>query len=180
MQPGGSASGLGASHLGQSINVTGPSSALDAVSAQKRMMEYDSVIKAMNSRRKEKKPFAPISYMKEKVSSEKIPDLASTYTLLSHLVAESSDGSAPGERAFAKGYMAEDQSRERCEVLTKIVSNGTAWLEKAFVNHVNKVLADNVKEIQVGGVPGFRSKVTAFVSWKFLNHPLSAQLEVSS
>jgi len=180
MQPSTSASGLGASRLGQSVNGTGPSSALDAISAQKRMMEYDSAVKTLNSRRKEKKPFPIISYMKEKVSSEKIPDLTSTYTLLSQLVAESPDGSAPGERAFAKGYMAEDQSRERCDVLTKIVSNGTAWLEKAFASHVNKVLADNVKEIQVGGVPGFRSKVTAFVSWKFGNHPLSAQLEVSA
>jgi len=141
-------------------------------------MEYDSVVKSLNARRKEKKPFPIVSQMKEKVNSEKIPDLSATYTLLSQLLMENADGSAPGERAFAKGYMAEDQSRERCDVLTKLISNGTAWLERAFATHVNKVLTDNVKEIQVGGVPGFRSKVTAFVGWKFGNHAISAQLEV--
>lgn len=160
------------------MNGGNSSNALEVVNTQKRMMEYDSVVKSLNARRKEKKPFPIVNYMKEKVNTEKIPDLGDTYTLLSQLILESAEGSAPGERAFAKGYMAEDQSRERCDVLTKLISNGTAWLERAFATHVNKVLADNVKEIQVGGVPGFRSKVSAFVGWKFGNHPISAQLEV--
>jgi hypothetical protein len=173
-----SASTIGASRLGQSANGSG-ANALEAINAQKRMMEYDSVVKSLNARRKEKKPFPIVSHMKEKVNSEKIPDLSGTYTLLAELLNEKPDGSAPGERTYARGYMAEDSSRERCEVLTKLVANGTNWLEKIFANHVTKTLADNAKEIPVGGVPGFRSKVSAYVGYKFKSHPIANQLEVS-
>lgn len=179
MKPNFSASTMGG--LNQSTRSSNASNALEAVKAQQKMMQYDSVVKALNSRRKEKKPFPIINYMKGQVSSEKESDLGATYTLLSQLLSESADGSAPGERAYAKGYMAEDHSRERCEVLTKLISNGTAWLERAFAAHVDKVLSEKVKEIQVGGVPGFRSKVSAYVTYNFekRSNPLSVRLEVS-
>ncbi|KAH8084740.1 Nup93/Nic96-domain-containing protein [Filobasidium floriforme] len=177
MKPNFSASTMGG--LNQSTRSSNASNALEAVKAQQKMMQYDSVVKALNSRRKEKKPFPIINYMKGQVSSEKESDLGATYTLLSQLLSESADGSAPGERAYAKGYMAEDQSRERCEVLTKLISNGTTWLERAFAAHVDKVLSEKVKEIQVGGVPGFRSKVSAYVTYNYekRSNPLSVRLE---
>ena len=54
------ASVLGASRFGSSTltaPTTSGSTSLDSINAQKRMMEYDAVIKTLNANRKENKPF---------------------------------------------------------------------------------------------------------------------------
>lgn len=167
---------------------SGHPSSLPQIQLQKLMMSYDAIIKQLNTYRKSKKPFPLLHYFSSQISGvsvsaaqanvgasaleksmlarsggsdeKTLQDLKQTYSLLTQLVAESADGSSPGERHYARIYTSEDPS----DVLNKLVNNAKKYLEKEFEEYVNREI--DIKKIQTGGVPGWGTRMAAWVSWE--------------
>ncbi|WVQ97122.1 hypothetical protein IAU59_004232 [Kwoniella sp. CBS 9459] len=146
-----------------------------------KMVRYERVIGELNQRRLRKEPFELCQALEETVKGDsKYPLLPTAYHLLAHLTQEpslrdSSDGYAstsgapyaPGEpvqeRQYATAYLGDQRSNHATLLRGRLVMGGRRFLERDFERHVDETIAKNPKEAALGGVPGIRNKIRAFV-----------------
>ena len=67
------------------------------------------------------------------------------------------------ERQYASAYLGDVRSPAARSLRERMVSGARSFLEKDFVSHVTDTIAKFPKEAALGGVPGIRNKVRAFV-----------------
>ncbi|WVQ62366.1 uncharacterized protein L199_000506 [Kwoniella botswanensis] len=146
-----------------------------------KMVRYERIIGELNQRRLRKEPFELCQALEETVKGDsKHPLLPASYHILAHLTHEPSlrdsadyastsaePAYAPGEpvqeRQYAAAYLGDQRSNHAALLRGRLVVGGRRFLERDFERHVEETIAKNPKEAALGGVPGIRNKIRAFV-----------------
>ncbi|WWC66561.1 uncharacterized protein I206_100464 [Kwoniella pini CBS 10737] len=145
-----------------------------------KMVRYERVIGDLNQRRLRKEPFELCQALEETVKGDsRHPLLPASYHILAYLTYEpslresadyastSTETFAPGEpvqeRQYASAYLGDQKSNYATLLRGRLVMGGKRFLERDFERHVEEVIAKNPKEAALGGVPGIRNKIRAFV-----------------
>ncbi|WWC86091.1 uncharacterized protein L201_000962 [Kwoniella dendrophila CBS 6074] len=146
-----------------------------------KMVRYERVIGELNQRRLRKEPFELCQALEETVKGDsKHPLLPASYHILAYLTHEPSlrdsadyastsndAGYAPGEpvqeRQYASAYLGDQRSNHATLLRGRLVMGGRRFLERDFERHVDEIIAKNPKEAALGGIPGIRNKIRAFV-----------------
>ncbi|WWC58422.1 uncharacterized protein I303_100962 [Kwoniella dejecticola CBS 10117] len=145
-----------------------------------KMVRYERVIGELNQRRLRKEPFELCQALEDTVKGDsKHPLLPASYHILAYLTYEpslresadyastSTEPFAPGEpiqeRQYASAYLGDQKSNHATLLRGRLVMGGRRFLERDFERHVDEVIAKNPKEAALGGVPGIKNKIRAFV-----------------
>ncbi|GFZ43143.1 hypothetical protein JCM24511_00862 [Saitozyma sp. JCM 24511] len=100
-----------------------------------KMVKYERVISNLNERRKSKQPVELCQALEETVKGDQ----------------------------YAGAYLGDPRSANAVLLRGRLTAGGRRFLERDFENHVDEVIAKHPKEAALGGVPGIRNKVRAFV-----------------
>ncbi|WRT63978.1 uncharacterized protein IL334_000905 [Kwoniella shivajii] len=146
-----------------------------------KMVRYERVIGDLNQRRLRKEPFELCQALEETVKGDsKHPLLPASYHILAHLTHEpslrdtadyastsSEPHHAPGEpvqeRQYATAYLGDQRSNHATLLRGRLTMGGRRFLERDFERHVEETIAKNPKEAALGGIPGIKNKIRAFV-----------------
>ncbi|EIW72690.1 hypothetical protein TREMEDRAFT_70789 [Tremella mesenterica DSM 1558] len=141
-----------------------------------KMMKYERVISELNQRRSRKDPFELCQALEASVKDDsKHPMLSTAFRLLAHMTYEPSlrDPSAFSEntsraeqvqeRQYAAAYLGEPRSSHAALLRGRLVQGARKFLERDFEHHVEETIAKYPKEAALGGIPGIRNKIRAFV-----------------
>nr|XP_031861265.1 uncharacterized protein CI109_003235 [Kwoniella shandongensis]KAA5528337.1 hypothetical protein CI109_003235 [Kwoniella shandongensis] len=143
-----------------------------------KMVRYERVIGELNQKRLRKEPFELCQALEETVKGDsKYPTLPVSYHILAHLTHEpslrdssdyasssaESDAAPVQERQYATAYLGDVRSNKATLLRGRLVMGGRRFLERDFERHVDETIAKNPKEAALGGIPGIRNKIRAFV-----------------
>ncbi|WVR05746.1 hypothetical protein IAU60_002771 [Kwoniella sp. DSM 27419] len=147
-----------------------------------KMVRYERVIGELNQRRLRREPMELCQTLEDTVKGDtKYPLLPTSYHILAHLTQEPSLRNAPDsyassssdpsytpgepvqERQYASAYLGDHRSNNATLLRGRIVMGGRRFLERDFERHVDETIAKNPKEAALGGVPGIRNKIRAYV-----------------
>ncbi|WVO19809.1 uncharacterized protein IAS62_001099 [Cryptococcus decagattii] len=146
-----------------------------------KMVRYERVIGELNQKRLRKEPYEFCQALSESTKNDtKNPLLWQSFNLLAHLVYEPSlrDSEYYGsshseavppvaepvnERQYSAAYLGDQKAHQAALLRGRLVTGGLKYLERDFERHVDETIARNPKEAALGGVPGIRNKIRAFV-----------------
>ncbi|ORY20676.1 Nup93/Nic96-domain-containing protein [Naematelia encephala] len=144
-----------------------------------KMMRYEQAVRQLNQSRSHKEPFELCQALAESTKGDqKFPALPSSYRILAFVAQEPSvrdalDAPAAGpsqsaepvqERQYAEAYLGDARSSRAALLRGRLVIGGRRFLERDFENHVDEMIAKYPKEAALGGVPGIKKKIRAYVS----------------
>ncbi|ODN84353.1 hypothetical protein L202_00321 [Cryptococcus amylolentus CBS 6039] len=169
------------STLGKSTLGGGAESREGGLVMHTKMVRYERVVAELNQKRLRKEPFELCQALSESTKSDsKHPLLSQSFNLLAHLVYEPSlrdseyhsvpsSGVAPPvaepiqEGQYAAAYLGDQQTHQAYLLRGRLIAGGQKYLERDFERHVDETIARNPKEAALGGIPGIRNKIRAFV-----------------
>ncbi|WVQ85347.1 hypothetical protein IAT38_007512 [Cryptococcus sp. DSM 104549] len=169
---------MGQSTLGRS---TATESREGGLVMHNKMVRYEKVVVELNDKRLRREPIELCQRLAETVKNDpKYPLLTQSFTILAHLAFEpslrvsednavASADAAPElfgpiqERQYASAYLADPKTNQAATFRGRLIVGGKKFLERDFERHVDEVIAKNPKEAALGGVPGIKNKIRAFV-----------------
>ncbi|KAL7423797.1 nuclear pore complex subunit [Cryptotrichosporon argae] len=171
------ADGLGKSRLGASTRrFPMAQQAKSSVEAREgglvmhnKAMKYERVVSELNQKRLRSEPYELCQALEASVKGDqKQPLLPTAFRILAHLTQEPSLRDDPGhaepvqERQYAQAYL-EAKGTHGVLLRGRLVQGGRRFLERDFETHMDETIARNPKEAALGGVPGIKNKVRAYV-----------------
>ncbi|KJE04129.1 nuclear pore complex protein Nup93 [Cryptococcus gattii NT-10] len=106
-----------------------------------KMVRYERVIGELNQKRLRKEP----------------------YEFCQALSGSTKNDSPVNERQYSAAYLGDQKAHQAALLRGRLVTGGLKYLERDFERHVDETIARNPKEAALGGVPGIRNKIRAFV-----------------
>ena len=130
---------------------------------RKKQRKYAEKVQALNRARIDEVDYPTLQEFKsvESQSGGESPrQLADSYDALMAMVGESK----AKERQFADDYLDENpNSTKGMKIRKRIIDGSRRCLEKAFLDHLEGLVARNPKEANLGGVPTTINKVRAYI-----------------
>nr|KIR87295.1 nuclear pore complex protein Nup93 [Cryptococcus tetragattii IND107] len=106
-----------------------------------KMVRYERVIGELNQKRLRKEPYEFCQALSESTKND----------------------SPVNERQYSAAYLGDQKAHQAALLRGRLVTGGLKYLERDFERHVDETIARNPKEAALGGVPGIRNKIRAFV-----------------
>ncbi|ADV21182.1 nucleoporin-interacting protein NIC96, putative [Cryptococcus gattii WM276] len=106
-----------------------------------KMVRYERAIGELNQKRLRKEPYEFCQALSESTKND----------------------SPVNERQYSAAYLGDQKAHQAALLRGRLVTGGLKYLERDFERHVDETIARNPKEAALGGVPGIRNKIRAFV-----------------
>ncbi|KIS01485.1 nuclear pore complex protein Nup93 [Cryptococcus deuterogattii 2001/935-1] len=106
-----------------------------------KMVRYERVIGELNQKRLRKEPYEFCQALSESTKND----------------------SPVNERQYSAAYLGDQKAHQAALLRGRLVTGGLKYLERDFERHVDETIVRNPKEAALGGVPGIRNKIRAFV-----------------